>query len=124
MSNYRYAPDKWTINQVLIHIIDTERVFCYRALALSRGEQKPIPGYEQDDYMAEIDVTNRTLTDLSKEFETVRDATISLFKTITPDQALRTGNVSDHKISVRALSWIIAGHLDHHESILREKYRV
>lgn len=122
--DYAYAPGKWTIKQMLQHIIDTERVFAFRLLAVSRGEQQNLPGFEQDDYLDATDPHARTLGDMRREFETVRDATLSLVDSITQAQADRTGSVSNHPLAARAMPFIIAGHLDHHLGVLHERYSV
>ena len=119
-----YAPGKWTIKQVIQHIIDAERVFAFRLLAMSRGEQQNIRGFDQDKYLAHVDVQARTLADQYREFETVRDATLSLMYSLSQAEADRVGRVSDHPLAARAVPYIIAGHLEHHLHVLRERYGV
>ena len=121
-ANYAYAPGKWTIGQVLQHVIDTERIFTFRLLALSRGEQQPIPGFEQDDYVAAIDVSGRSLADQRKEFLSVRDAALTLVDSISQEQGERRGNVSGHPVLAGALPAIMAGHVEHHTRILKDQY--
>lgn len=117
-----YGAGKWSIAQVCNHINDSERIFCYRALALSRGEENPIPGYDHNAYVDMVDVQNRTLADLIDEFFTIRDATISFFKGMPDEYALRAGSVNGYHTSVRGLAWIMAGHLFHHMQILDQRY--
>ncbi len=117
-----YSPGKWSIAQVCNHINDTERIFCYRALALSRGEQNPVPGYDHNAYVDMVDVQNRTLQDLLDEFYTIRDATITFFTGMPDAYALRAGTVNGVHTTVRALAYMMAGHLFHHMYILHERY--
>ena len=117
-----YGPGKWTVKQVIQHVIDTERIFAFRLLAMSRGEQQPIPGFEQDDYVKAVDVSGRGLQDQRKEFETVRDATLTLVHSISPEEAVRHGIVSGYPLTARALPFIMAGHVEHHIRVLKEKY--
>ncbi len=120
--DYAYAPEKWTIKQVLGHVIDTERIMAYRALRFARNDTKALPGFEQDDYVAQGRFQERTLASLSEEFEDVRKATLSLFKHLNEAERSRKGLASDRLISVRAFHYIIAGHLNHHKNIIRERY--
>lgn len=117
-----YAPGKWNLKETLLHIIDTERVMAYRALAIARGDQTPLPGYEQDDYAAVGETAHRTGDSLISEFRSVRRATISLFEGIKPEDYDRLGTASGYPASPLALGYIIAGHELHHLAILREKY--
>ena len=121
--SYTYAPDKWTVQQVIQHLSDTERIFAYRALRIARNDQTPLPGFEQDDY---VDITKgdtRTLEAVLKEYDAVRAATLSLFDTFGRTELLRTGMASGSPISVVAIGFMIAGHLAHHDIILAERYR-
>jgi uncharacterized damage-inducible protein DinB len=122
-TNYAYAPGKWTIAQSLQHVIDTERIFAYRALCIARGDQTPLPGFEQNDYAAVANVTDRRFRDMIEEFRMVRATTIALFKSFTDEDVLRTGTMSGGAISVRALGFIVSGHAYHHAKLFREKYR-
>jgi len=117
-----YAEGKWTIKQVLAHMIDTERVFAYRALCFARGEKQPLPGFDQDDYMAYTNVEARTMQDLASEFKAVRESTLYLYNSFTDEQALFIGTASGYPVSVRAIVYITAGHELHHLDILKEKY--
>lgn len=119
---YSYAPGKWTIREVLSHMADTERVFAYRALAISRGEQQPLPGFDQDTYVLNSDANKRPLAELIEEFRAVRLSTLLFFRAVSDEQSLRLGMASSHPVSVRALAYMIAGHELHHMKIMEERY--
>jgi uncharacterized damage-inducible protein DinB len=119
---FRYAPGKWSIRELVGHMIDTERIFACRALRFSRNDKTPVPGYEQDDYVNNASFDDYPLSELAEEFESVRRATAFLFKHLTEDAWKRTGLANDNEVSVRALAYIIAGHELHHMDILRRKY--
>ncbi|MGO4879798.1 MAG: DinB family protein [Bryobacteraceae bacterium] len=119
---YRYAPDKWSIKEMLGHIIDAERVFSYRALRFARHDQTPLASFEQDGYVRSGDFGGRRLADLIEEFVAVRRATVCLFRSLSGEAWMRRGIASDNPVSVRAIAYIIAGHELHHRRILREKY--
>ncbi|MGB3142605.1 MAG: DinB family protein [Maribacter sp.] len=119
---YRYKEDKWTIAEVLVHLIDTERIFQYRAFRISRNDMTPLPGFEQDDYIKESNSNQRTKEDILYEYLTVRDASISLFKGLTDEKLKRIGTASGMPWSVAALGLAISGHQRHHETILKERY--
>lgn len=119
---HRYAPDKWSVKQLVGHVIDTERIFAYRALAISRGERQPLPGMDQDEYMAGVDFDARTLSSLADEFEAVRRSNVLLFRHLSPEAWGRRGTASDYEVTVHALAYILAGHEAHHIRILRERY--
>ena len=121
-AQYAYGPDKWSIAQVLQHIIDSERVFSYRLLSVARGDKTPLPGYEQNDWALEGTAKDRTLADLAAEFDLVRKATIVLLNSLEPNQLLYGTTASDHYVSARALVWIMAGHVVHHQRVLEERY--
>jgi hypothetical protein len=121
-ADFRYAPGKWSVKEVLGHINDTERIMTYRALRIARGDKSPIEGFEQDDYIRAGNFGQRTLGDLIDEFATVRQATLSFFRHLDGDAAVRVGNANKYEISARALPFIIAGHELHHRRILQEKY--
>src|SRR6266436_3603909 len=120
--NFRYAPDKWTVKEVLGHLSDTERIFAYRALRIARGDQTPLSGFEQDDYVRGGNFAERTLANLAEEFGMVRAATIALFKSLQKDAWQRRGVANKNEVSVRALAFIVAGHELHHRLILEERY--
>jgi hypothetical protein len=120
--DYRYAPDKWSIKEMLGHVIDGERVFAYRALRFARKDGTPLASFEQDDYVRASNCGDRRLADLIEEFVAVRRATVWLFRTLSPEAWMRRGVASDNPVSVRAVAYIIAGHELHHRRILKEKY--
>jgi uncharacterized damage-inducible protein DinB len=120
--NFRYAPEKWSIKELLGHVTDAERIFSYRLLRIARGDKTPLSGFEQDDYIKEANSSKRQLADLRAEFEAVRRATVFLVASLDEQALQRTGTASNNPISARALLFIIAGHDRHHWQILREKY--
>jgi len=119
---YAYEEGKWTVKEVVAHMIDTERVFAYRLLAISRGEKQPLPGFEQDDYAKFSYANDRVLDELANEFRAVREATLYLVRTLKEQQLSMTGTASNNPVSVRALVYMIAGHEQHHLRILKERY--
>jgi uncharacterized damage-inducible protein DinB len=119
---YRYDKNKWTIPELLVHIIDDERIYAYRALRFARNDQTDLPGFEQDNYALYSNANNRNIGSILEEYETVRKATISLFKNLPDEALLRTGIANRNKVSVRALVYHIAGHELHHLKIIKEKY--
>lgn len=118
----RYAPDKWSLKEVLGHINDTERIMSYRALRIARGDATPIEGYEQDDYVRNGPFARLSLSDLIEDYIAVRRATISLFRILDEPAWTRRGVANKNEVTVRALAYIIAGHELHHRRILEEKY--
>lgn len=119
---YAYAKGKWTIKDILLHLIDTERVFAYRALRISRNDKLPLQGFEQDDYVLNGYANNRSMENLINEYIAVRKSTIALYKSFNTDALLQIGEASGFPISVRALGYIIAGHENHHVSVIKERY--
>jgi uncharacterized damage-inducible protein DinB len=120
--DFRYAPDKWSAKEVLGHVCDTERIFAYRALRISRADATPLEGFEQDDYVRNGPFAQRPLADLVEEFIAVRRATLSLLRNLDEAAWMRRGIANKNEVSVRALAYIIAGHELHHRRILEEKY--
>jgi hypothetical protein len=120
----RYAPGKWSVKEVLGHVIDTERIFSYRALRIARNDKTPIEGYEQDDYVKYGPFGKCSLASLIEEFTSVREATLSLFRGLDEPAWVRRGVANNSEVSVRAIAYIVAGHELHHRRILREKYFV
>ena len=118
----RYAPDKWSIKELVGHLIDTERIFAYRALRFARNDKTPLPGYEQDDYVSNSSFDSYALADLASEFKSVRQSTAFLFKHLEPNAWMRKGLANNGEASVRALAHIIAGHELHHRGILSTRY--
>lgn len=118
----RYAPDKWTVKEVVAHLVDTERIFAARALRIARGDRTPLPGFDQDAYVAALDLSVRPLAALADEFEHLRASTVDLFRSLSDEALTRVGTVNDGPMSARAAAWIIAGHERHHVQILRQRY--
>jgi len=119
---YIYADGKWTIKELLVHIIDTERIFIYRALRFARNDKTDLQGFDQDDYNDNVDANGRALKDILEEFRTVRASSISLFKSFSGDALLMTGTASGNSISVRAIGYLMSGHQLHHIKIFKERY--
>nr|WP_321412933.1 DinB family protein [uncultured Allomuricauda sp.] len=120
--NYAYAEDKWSLAEALVHMLDTERIFQYRALCFARNDKTPLPGFDQDTYVPFSKAGNRSKQSLVTEYKTVRDATISLFSSFDDESLRRIGLSSGSKMSVRALGFIICGHQAHHLRIIKERY--
>ena len=119
---FRYSPGKWTVKEVVGHVIDSERVFAYRALRFARADETPLPGFDENHFVSNAAFNSRSLDGLLSEFESVRRGNISLFRSFTPEVAARRGTANSLPISVRAIVYITAGHAAHHLGILREKY--
>lgn len=118
----RYAPDKWSVKELIGHVIDSERIFVYRALRFARGDQTPLPGFEQDGYVSNAAFDECRVSDLAIEFEHVRRGNLHLFQNLPDGAWLRRGAANNSEVTVRALAHIIAGHELHHMTILRTKY--
>ncbi len=118
----RYAPGKWSIKEVIGHLIDAERIFAYRAMRFARNDQTPLPGFDENGYVANADFSARSLSDLIDEFKTVRESSLFLFKHLSDEVWSRRGVSNNDGISVCALAWIIAGHELHHLGIIRSRY--
>lgn len=121
-AGFRYDADKWSIKGLVGHVIDSERVFAYRALRFARNDKTALPGYEQDDYVRSAQYDSWPLEEIASELKSVRESTIYLFKHLNADAWTRTGVANDAQISVRALAYIIAGHELHHREVLRTRY--
>lgn len=121
-SRFRYAPEKWSIRELLGHLIDSERVFTYRALSFARADSTPLPGFDEDAYVRASGYDARDFRDIIDEFETVRAATLSFFSGLTPEQSMLRGTANQGEFTVRALAYIIGGHVEHHLGVLRERY--
>ena len=121
---YRYEKDKWTIKEILVHIIDDERIFSYRAMSFARNEKRSMPGFDQDNYTQWSGANERDLVNIFEEYEAVRQATIALFNGLPEESLLRmgTGSSLEHRATVRALAYHIAGHELRHLNIIRERY--
>ncbi len=122
--DFRYAPDKWTAKEVLGHVCDTERIMAYRALRIARGDQTPIEGFEQDDYVENGPARRMPMAELVEDYIAVRRATLTLFRNLDEAAWARRGVANKNEVTVRALAYVIAGHEMHHRRILEEKYFV
>jgi hypothetical protein len=118
----RYESNKWSVREVVGHMIDSERIFAYRALRFARNDQTPLPGFEQDDYIGPGQFDERAWSGLISEFEAVRLSNLAMFRGLPQDAWSRKGIATGNPISVRALAYVIAGHERHHMKILRERY--
>jgi len=120
--DYSYADGKWTVKESLLHIIDTERIFAYRALRFARGDKTNLPGFDQDAYVPMAKGHQRSFSAIIKEYKSVRQASITLYKSFDDEMLSSIGTASDNPFSVRALGYIITGHEIHHRNILNERY--
>ena len=119
---FKYAVGKWTIKDLLLHLIDVERIFAYRALRIARNDTTELSGFEEDDYVIEANATSREMENIIEEYVSVRNATLTLYKSFTKEQLLRLGKASNCSVSVRAIGYIIQGHEMHHLNIISERY--
>ncbi len=120
--NFRYSENKWTIKEVLVHIIDDERIYGYRALAFARNDKTDLPGFEQEDYTQYSEAHTRTIENIMEEYEAVRFATITLFNGFSDKALMRIGTANENRTSVRALGYHIAGHELHHIKVIEDLY--
>lgn len=120
--DYSYTEGKWTIKDIIQHIIDAERVFAYRALRFARNDSTELPGYEEDDFAKYANGSRRSIMELLNEMSAVRYATLSLFKSFDAEQLSRIGIASNNPMSVRAAGFIIIGHQNHHQQVFSERY--
>ena len=121
---HAYAEGKWSVKELLGHVIDCERVFAYRALCIARGEKQSLPGFEQNDYVEEAAFNKRTLKDLADEFSLVRKSNLALFKSFSDKELNKRGLANENEVTVCAILFIIAGHCMHHIKVLKERYGV
>jgi hypothetical protein len=121
---FAYEEGKWTLKEMLSHVIDGERMFAYRVLRISRGDETPIEGFEQDGYIENSSANNRCFAELLEEFELQRRSNLLLIDNLSEEATLRTGTASGLSISVRGLVYIMAGHVQHHLNILKERYSI
>lgn len=119
---YKYQPEKWSIQELVQHLIDAERIFAYRALRIARFDETPLAGFEEDDYVKNCQADSREMSDLFEEFVLVRKSTICLFKSFSEEMLLKKGTASNHIVSVRAIGAIIIGHTIHHQNIIKQRY--
>jgi hypothetical protein len=122
VATYRYAPDKWSVNEVVGHMIDSERIFASRALRFARNDATPLPGFEQDDYVRNSSFDAFPLSEVASELDAVRQSTLFLFRHMDEQSWTRRGIANNAEVSVRALAYIIAGHELHHCEIIRTRY--
>lgn len=120
--DFAYEKGKWTVKEILLHIIDTERIFTYRALRIARQDQTELAGYEQDDYVVTGKASNRTLESLLNEYKIVRKNSIVLFETFSDEELKTIGKASGAPISVNAIGLILTGHENHHNNVITERY--
>jgi DinB superfamily len=121
-SLHRYVPEKWSIRECWLHVADTERIMCYRALRFARGDDKELMGFDQDPYVLLSGADSRSWRTIVEEYFAVRQATLAFFRNLPADAWIRTGTASGNAWTVRALAYTVAGHDLHHRKILREKY--
>jgi uncharacterized damage-inducible protein DinB len=119
---FRYAEGKWSIKELLNHMMDAERIFVYRAMRFSRNDKTDLPGFEENDYAPQANAHARTISQLADEMDRLRKVTIDLYKSFSPEMLLREGTANKNKLSVLNLGYIIAGHEMHHYKILAERY--
>ena len=120
--DFAYAKGKWTVKDILMHCIDTERIFSYRALRIARQDKTPMAGFEQDGYVVSANAKNRSIDSLLNEYITLRNTSIVLFESFTNEQLKSIGTASNSLISARAIGYIISGHENHHVQIIKERY--
>lgn len=117
-----YAPGKWSILDILVHLMDSERIFCYRALRISRGDQTPLPGYDENEYAKTADANGRKILDIVREYSVLRSSTIELFRSFNAQQLAQVGQANGYPVKVSALVWVICGHEIHHRNVIEERY--
>ncbi len=122
VAGHRYAPGKWTLAESVAHVMDTERIFAGRALRIARGDETPLPGFDQDAYVAALDLSGVTLGDLAGQFDRLRTSTADLFGSLSDAALSRVGTASGHPLSARAAGWIVAGHERHHVALIHGRY--
>ena len=120
--DFRYAPDKWTLKESWIHVLDTERIFALRALRISRGDTTPLPGFDQNEYVPFYNADNRSAESIIEEYKAVRTSTIHFLKSLDADALTRLGTASESPVSVRALMFMLGGHELHHLNLTTERY--
>lgn len=120
--HFRYAPGKWNILEMMQHILDSERIFTYRALCIARGEQNSLPGFDENVYAQNSQASQRNINDMVREFSLLRACSIELFKSLTPEQLELVGTANGKKVSPQALAFVLLGHEIHHRKVIEEKY--
>ncbi len=121
-SDFRYAEGKWSVRELLCHVIDAERIFAYRALTFARNDKTNLPGFEENDYAPQANASGRSLKKIADEMAHLRVATIDMFEGFTPEMLTRKGKANNNELSVVSLGFVIAGHETHHRKILMERY--
>ncbi|MCL6099132.1 MAG: DinB family protein [Bacteroidetes bacterium] len=121
-ASFRYAPDKWSVKEVLGHILDSERIFAYRALCISRDEKNSLPGFDQNIYTANANFDKLKLTDIVEEFVALRKSNLKMFGNFSEEMWTRKGTANKNEVTVRAVAYILAGHALHHINVVREQY--
>lgn len=121
-ADFRYAPDKWSIRQVLCHMMDAERIFGYRALRFARNDQTPLSGFDENAYGRYLNAESRTLTQIGEEMQHLRTSTVDLFMSFTEEMLKRKGTANNNELTTGAIGIIIAGHETHHVKVIRERY--
>ena len=121
-AEYRYAPGKWSLKEIVGHMSDTERIFVYRAVCFARGDQQPLPGFDENTYVTNASFDDRTLADHLAEFKAVRAASLFFLKGLNADELMRTGTANKNPYTVRAIPYILAGHEKHHMGVVKERY--
>ena len=119
---FRYAEGKWTIKQIILHLMDAERIFAYRALRFARNDQTALPGFDENNYAEIAPAENRSIMSLLTEYSAIRHANLLMFKAFSNEELLRIGIASENQLSVRALGFVIVGHQNHHQRIFEERY--
>jgi hypothetical protein len=122
LGEYRYAPEKWSIKELLCHMMDAERIFAYRALRFARHDETPLAGFEENSYAPEANAHGRTLQQIVNEMKNLRASTLDLFSGFTPEMLQRKGTANNTTISVINIGYVIAGHETHHRNVLTERY--
>ncbi|HEV8434443.1 MAG TPA: DinB family protein [Thermoanaerobaculia bacterium] len=124
IAGLRYAPGKWTVKEVIGHMLDDERIFAYRMLCIARGDTKPLESFDENVYVAGANFEERSLASFIEEYRLIRASTVALLRSLTKEAWLRRATVTDYTASVRGLAWHIAGHELHHIEILQTRYGV
>ena len=119
---YRYEPGKWTIKELIQHLIDSERILVYRALRFARNDKTELMGYDHDNYVPKSKANGRGYSDLIEEFKTVRQSSIHLYRSFTEDMLLASGIANNNSISVRAIGFVVVGHCNHHVEVIKKRY--
>ena len=121
-TGYRYAPGKWSVKQIIGHVCDTERVFAYRAMCFSRNERASLPGFDQDEYVAESNFDAVPFDDLVDELISLRESNLRMFDNFNDEVWSKSGIANEKEMTIRSILYILAGHLEHHLNIIQERY--